>query len=832
MDTRNENSSLGARRATAPPLGLIARLSGWCFDHRRAALGIWATALIVVFAAAGAIGPAFSASSEAPDSESADGFAVLNEYFGDLGTGGQSGTIVFSAEQGVDDPEVVAAMETLFAEVDAGFPDEDGVPQHPGATVISPYGEQGAPQIARDGPLAGQVAYAQVNLGSDVTDTESGALGEAIAESSPTIDGLEVYPGGQYLAVFEPPESELVGLAFAVIVLIIAFGSVLAMGLPIAVALGGVGVGIGTITLLSNVLDVPDFTSLIAMMIGLGVGIDYALFIVTRYRENLHDGLAPRAATVAAMDTAGRAVIFAGVTVVISMLGLLLVGLGWLAGMGVGVSATVLATMITSVTLLPALIGFAGERVEVTRWRGLIMAGWVAFALFGLGIGVPFLAAVGVGLAVLTLVASFAVRPLRRAVPERRRTPLTETFAYRWSRTIQRRPLVWLAAGTIVLLILASPLLGMRLGFSDEGNYPEETYTRKAYDLLADGFGPGFNGPFLITVVAGDSAADGDVLALSNALAATPGVATVTPPIPNNPEQPAAYLMNLVPSSAPQDEASTALVATLRDDVIPTATAGTSLDVKVTGLAATNVDITDFLSQRMLIFFGAVLALSCVLLLMVFRSVLVPIKAVIMNVLSIASAYGVVVAVFQWGWAGELLGIDGAPINPFIPMMLFAVVFGLSMDYEVFLLSRVREEYVKSGDSATAVANGLASTARVITAAAAIMVVVFGSFMFEDVREAKLFGLGLAVAILLDATLVRMLLVPATMELLGDRNWWMPKWLDRIVPRLNVEGRPGHASSPELSGAGLDEPPVVGAGSVSIPEVGVVASRERSDVLG
>ena len=826
MDIRNEGSQLG-RGATAGPShqqGPLARISGWCFDHRLAALGLWIAVLVVVFTAAGVVGDDFSASSDAPDSESAEGFAVLERYFAELGTGGQSGTIVFRAEQGVDDPEVVAAMEALFATVDAGFPDASGVAQHPGATVISPYGEQGVGQIARDGQLAGQVAYAQINLGPDVTDTESGAIGEAIAAEAPSIDGLEVYPGGSYLAEFEPPKTELVGLAFAVIVLIVAFGSVLAMGLPIAVALGGVGVGIASITLLSNVLDVPDFTSIIAMMIGLGVGIDYALFIVTRYRENLHQGMAPRAATVAAMNTSGRAVIFAGVTVVISMLGLLLVGLGWLAGMGVGVSVTVLATMVTSVTLLPALLSLAGSRVEVTRWRGLVMAGFVAVSLFGLGVGLTPVALTGAGLAVLTLLASFGIGALRRPVPRRRPRPMVATFAYRWSRTIQRRPWVWLATGTLVLVALASPLFGMRLGFSDEGNYPEETYTRQAYDLLAEGFGAGFNGPFLVTVVPGPGDTSGTVSALHQALAAAPGVATVTPPFPNDPADPEAYVMTIVPASAPQDEASTALVTTLRDDVIPAASDGTGLDVKVTGLAATNVDITDFLSQRMLIFFAAVLALSFVLLLAVFRSVLVPIKAVAMNVLSIGAAYGVVVAVFQWGWAGELLGIDGGPVNPFIPMMLFAVVFGLSMDYEVFLLSRIREEFLETRDSATSVANGLASTARVITAAAAIMVVVFGSFVFEDLREAKLFGLGLAVAVLLDATLVRMLLVPATMELLGDRNWWMPSWLDRLMPRVDVEGL--------ASGPGLDETPIVGAGSVPVPEVGVVGERETSDVFG
>jgi RND superfamily putative drug exporter len=305
---------------------------------------------------------------------------------------------------------------------------------------------------------------------------------------------------------------------------------------------------------------------------------------------------------------------------------------------------------------------------------------------------------------------------------------------------------------------------------------------------LAAGFGDGFNGPFMITVVPGAGDSPETVEALRQVLTETPGVAEVTPVMPNDPTSPEAYLMSVIPTTAPQDEATTELVTTLRDHVIPTAVDGTELDVKVTGLAAVNIDITEFLAQRIFVFFAAVLALSFVLLMMVFRSLLVPIKAVIMNVLSIAGAYGAVVAVFQWGWAGDLLGIAGAPINPFIPMMLFAIVFGLSMDYEVFLLSRVREEFVKTGDSARSVADGLASTARVITAAAAIMVVVFGSFMFEDMRELKLFGLGLGLAVLLDATLVRMLLVPATMELLGDRNWWMPAWLDRILPHLNVEG--------------------------------------------
>ncbi len=812
--TITENPPSTPRRGNdgAPPRRrstLLGRVAGWCFDHRIKAVGLWLLALFLILGAAGAAGSRFSASSSVPGSGSAAGFEVLKEHFPDLGTGGQSGTIVFTSRQGVDDPRVRAAMEELFALVDAGFPDAEGVPQHPGGTVVSPYSESGRGQIATAGPLAGQVAYAQVNLAASVDDTESGLLGEAITALAPDIEGLVVLPGGQYLSVVDPPQTELIGLAFAMLVLIVAFGSVIAMGLPIAVALGGVGSGIGTTLLLSQLFTIPDSTILLGMMIGLGVGIDYALFIVSRYREGLHEGRSPRDATVGAMESAGRAVVFAGTTVMISMLGLLLVGIGWIGGMGIGVSATVLATMLTSATLLPALLGLARERVELTRWRGLIAAGFSAAALFALGIGLAPLAALGATLAVLTLLASVAVRPLRGTVPRRQAKPVRDTYAYRWSRTIQRAPRRWAVGAAAILLVLAAPVLGLRLGWVDEGSFPKDTPARQAYDLLAEGFGDGFNGPFVITVVPGADGSPEAVDRLHRALEETPGVAAVTPPLVDDPAQPGAYVMRLVATSAPQDEATSDLVRRLRHDVIPAATAGSALDVHVTGSAATNIDITDYLAGRMPIFFGAVLALSFLLLMTVFRSLLVPLKAVVVNVLSIGAAYGIVVAVFQWGWAGQLLGIEAGPINPFIPMMLFAIVFGLSMDYEVFMLSRIREEYVRSGDATTSVADGLASTARVITAAAAIMIVVFASFMLEDLREIKLFGLGLALAVLLDATLVRMVIVPATMELLGDRNWWIPKWLDRLLPHLEIErsAAPARVVSPAAVG---EERSVVG----------------------
>jgi putative drug exporter of the RND superfamily len=685
--------------------------------------------------------------------------------------------------------------------VDAGFPDEDGVPEHPGATVISPYSEQGDGQIARQGPLADELGYAQVNLAADIDLTESALIGEAIADNAPAVEGLEVLPGGAALAPYEPPESELIGLAFAIVILILAFGSVLAMGLPVAVALGGVAAGIAATLLLSNVYAIPDFTPSVGVMIGLGVGVDYALFIVTRYREGTRAGKPPRAATLAAMDTAGRAVIFAGITVVISLLGMLLMGIRVVAGLGLGASVTVLLTMISSLTLLPALLSLAQERIEITRWRGLVTAGLVALAMLGAGIGFPPLAAGGAILAAATLLVSFAVRPLRRYVPRRSAKPARDTAAYRWSRTIQRRPGLGLAIGTVALLTLASPILGLRLGVADESNHPEGTYTRRAYDLLAEGFGEGFNGPLLITVVPAAEASAGDtagaVQRLRQALAGTPGVAAVTEPVPDDPTAPAALLITLMPTTAPQAEATSVLVTRLRDDVIPATVNGTELDVTITGTTAANIDLTNFLGRRVLLFFGAVLGLSFVLLLLVFRSLVVPFKAVLMNMLTMAATYGVVVAVFQWDWGGDFLGIAGAPIEPFIPMILFAIVFGLSMDYEVFLLSRVREEYARTNDAVESVADGLAATARVITAAAAIMVVVFGSFVLEDDRVLRMFGFGMAVAVLLDATLIRMLLLPATMQLLGARNWWMPRWLDRLAPRLGASGTGSGADSDE-----------------------------------
>jgi RND superfamily putative drug exporter len=769
-------------------------LARWCFRHHWTVIGLWIIAFVGMNVLGGIVGAANESEFESPQSESTQGFATVQEYFPEFGGSGFGGSIVFQTDEGVRSPEIETAMTDLFDEVD----------QIDGVNVISPYSEFGANQISDDGTIA----FARVELANTVDQTESAEIGADIRRDAPEIEGLRIEVGGAPLGEFEPPESELIGLAFAIVVLILSFGSVLAMGLPIGVAIAGVGTGgFGLTTLLSNVVSIPDFAPLIGIMIGLGVGIDYALFIVTRYRELTRAGMSTEDATVGALDTSGRAVVFAGITVVVSLLGMLLIGLSFISGLGIAAATTVLITLIASITLLPALLGLSHAQVEVTRWRGLVAAGFASLALLGAGLSIPAIAAAGgIGL-LLTLVLGAKVppfskrlgvtpvgplvKPLARVVPPRRHKPVRDTIAYRWSHAIQARPWTFLISGAVVLLVLASPILGLRLGFSDEGNFPEDTTTRQAYDLIAEGFGPGFNGQFLIAVEVDDPSDAAVVQQLAEAVAADPGVDRTGPPFPSNPDDPAAsdaYLINVIPTTSPQDEVTVDTVERLRDDVVPSVVDGTGVVANVTGQVPSTIDFTHYLSGRILVFFAAVLGVSFLLLMMVFRSLLVPLKAVIMNVLSIAAAYGAAVAIFQWGWMGSVFGVEPAPIEPFVPMMLFAIVFGLSMDYEVFLLSRVKEEYDRTGDPKASVADGLAATARVITAAAAIMVVVFGAFLLEDDRIVKLFGTGLALAVLLDATLVRMLLVPATMELLGSKNWWLPKWLDRILPTLNVEG--------------------------------------------
>ena len=761
---------------------MYSSLGRWCYRHPWRVLAAWLLVIVVAGGSARGLGAAYGGAPATRDSESSRGADILDTHFGRIGTA-ISGRIVLRAEQGVDDPAVRTAVTGLFESVDA----------IEGVTVASPYDPDGVRRIAGQGREAGRIAYADVETAEGTAANEAADIGAEIdrlieASQLRSMPGVQVEVGGAWLAEREPPESEAIGLAFAVFVLIMAVGSVVAMGMTVGTALIGVGVGAAGIIVLSNVATVPEFAPTIGIMIGLGVGIDYALFIITRYREWVGRGLTSEDATASALDSAGRSVIFAGATVVVSLLGLLLMGLPFVAGLGMSAAVTVAVVMAGSVTLLPAAIGLIGDRVSTTRVRGLAASALIGVALLGVGAGLrPLLAALP--LAVVVLVAgSFgtSANPLRRLVAHRQAKPLRDTGWYRLSRVVQARPWLFAIGGTVVLLTLAAPVLGLRLGFSDEGNFAEDTTTRKAYDLVSEGFGPGANGPLLVVATISAPQQMAALNSLSGVLNQTEGVAFASPARPS-PDGEAA-LIRVQPATGPQDAATEDLVNRLRYNVIPQALDGTGLDAMVSGLVAFNIDFTDYLAGRIPIFFAAVLGASFLLLMAIFRSLVVPLKAVIMNMLSIGAAYGVIVAVFQWGWFGGIFGIEPAPIEPFIPMMLFAILFGLSMDYEVFLLSRMKEEYERTGDAVNSVADGLAATARVITAAAAIMVVVFGSFVLEDNRVIRLFGLGLATAIAIDATLVRMLIVPSTMELLGARNWWLPRWLDRILPNLRVEG--------------------------------------------
>ena len=707
---------------------MLQRLARTMYRRRRWVLGGWIVLLVATFMLSSSLNGAFKTEFKLPGTESQAAFDLLEKSsFRNRQVQAQ---IVFAAPQGIDDSAVQEAMEGLFAEVEEKIPDVE---------VQSPYSEEGARQVSRNG----RIAYAQLNF-ADRSGEEFVADGKEIKTFAEDVraPGLRIEFGGDIFADAEiGGASEAIGILAAIVILLIAFGSVLAMGLPIGTALFGIGTGIAIVLSVRTIVDMPDFTTAAVAMVGLGVGIDYALFIVTRYRENLAAGADPERSVVHAVDTAGRAVLFAGSTVVISVLGLLLMKTSVMRGVAIGISIGVLTTMVASVTLLPALLGFVGRNIDK----------------FGL--------------------------------PHRKRPEgdIRESGWTRWSHVIQRRP--WPAAiiGLLVLLILAIPLLSMRLGFTDAGNRPESDTTRQAYDLVADGFGAGFNGPLLLATETPNGESDLAVLdELTTKLNETEGVAFATPP-QANPEGTVA-VQQVFPTTDPQAEETADLVTRLRDDVIP-GVVGDRVDVKVGGLTAAADDFAAYTAERLPIFVGAVLLLSFLLLMLVFRSLLVPLKAVIMNLLSIGAAYGVVVAVFQWGWGASLIGVGReAPVEAWAPVFIFAIVFGLSMDYEVFLLSRIREEYDRTGDNATAVADGLALTARVITAAALIMFFVFGSFVLGPEVALKLMGLGLAVAVLIDATIVRMVLVPATMELLGDWNWWLPKWLDRILPRVHVEG--------------------------------------------
>ena len=695
---------------------MLARLSRFAYHRRRLVVVVWIAVLVTVATVGGRLGGDDTTDYGTPGSESSAANDLLDERF--PAGSGDTIDVVWSA----DDVTTPAARARA-----ARFLDEAAGLDHVVAVV------------ERETASDGTVAYATLQL--DTWDMPVEVTGELLdAAEAADGDGFTIDLAGNPVQTAEQGEvgSEGIGLLVAAVILLVSFGSLLAMGLPILSAVLGVGVASGLIALLANVVDVPDWATSVATMIAIGVGIDYSLLIVTRYRSALSRGSAPEAAVVEAISTAGRSVVFAGATVMVSLLGMIVMRLPYLHGVAFGSSIAVGVMVALSVTLLPAVLGFAGHRIDRLR--------------------VPLIG---------------------------RKAP-TESLSYRWSRAIQRRPWTAALAGLVLLLTLSAPALGLRLGFPDAGNGPSSLTSRRAYDTLTETFGPGRNGTLLVVADLTDGGTLADVDHLRGELAAMEGVEFVAPP-QVNPSSDTAVL-SVVPSTSPQDEATQTLLRAARDEVIPPVAAASGMEVRVGGLTASFLDQTSAIADRLPLFIGAVVGLSLLLLLVVFRSVLVALKAGVMNLLSVFAAYGVISVAAAGGWLGELVGIpEATPVPSFIPMMMFAILFGLSMDYEVFLLSRIREEHERTGDNTRSVADGLATTARVITAAAAIMVAVFGAFVASDQVFLKLIGLGLATAIFVDATVVRMVLVPSSMQLLGERNWWLPRWLDRLVPQVSVD---------------------------------------------
>ena len=710
----------------------------WVTGHRKTVIAGWIVALIAIGMVSSSVGADYSEDFKLPSSDSQEAFDLLENRF--PAQSGETVQIVFESDAGVEAPAVKSNMERAFAEIEA-------LPHV--SEVASPYAGGGAAAVSSDG----KIAYATVQFDvftNEFADDETQKL--IAAGRAAAGEDLRVEFGGGPIVEAEAEEegdpSFAVGLLAAVVVLLITFGSVVAMGLPILTALFALGVGLSFVALGTHVFSTADFATTLAAMIGLGVGIDYALFIVTRFRNGLDEGLGKREAAIAAIDTAGRAVLFAGITVIIALMGMLLLGLSFLYGVALAAAIAVLFTMIAALTLLPALLSMVGHGINRLRIPGL----------------------------------------------GGKRTSIDEGgFWFRWSREVQRRP--WLAAAISggLLIALCIPTLSLRLGTNDAGTEPVSSTTRQAYDLLAEGFGPGFNGPFQLVAALPEKGDDAALVELRRELQGAEGVEAVTNVMLNPAENTGVF--QLYPTTSPQSEATTELLDRIRDDAIPAIEQRTGAQVHVGGINAVFEDFGTAIAEKLPLFIGVVVLLSALLLMVVFRSLLVPLKAVLMNLLSIGAAFGLIVAVFQWGWGASLIGVDSTgPIISFFPIFLFAIIFGLSMDYEVFLMSRIHEEWENRKDATEAVTRGLALTGRVITAAAAIMVTVFASFMLGDDRIIKLFGLGLAAAVFIDAVIIRSVLVPAVMQLLGKRAWYFPGWLDRACPKLHVEPAEGDPS--------------------------------------
>ncbi|MFC8085891.1 MMPL family transporter [Streptomyces sp. NPDC057340] len=703
---------------TSASHGRFGALAGWAQRHRWAALVLWVAVVAAITLGSTAVGSAYKNDFTLPGTDSQRATDLFEQHGSDQA--GDSIQIVFKDTTGVQGAK--DRVEPMLAEVRqmAGVAD-----------VRSPFADASA--VSEDGTIA----YASVTLDGKVEEVPKEDVAEIldVAQHIAT-DDLQVEVGGEAARNAEdqaPPTAELTGIVAALVILVLLFGSLLAASLPLITALFAVGGAIGLIALASHIFTVADFTPPILLLIGLGVGVDYALLIFYRYRHELLAGAEPDEAGRKALGSAGRTVFFAGCTVIVALLGLVALGFGSLQGIALAVAVTVLVTIAASLVLLPALLALFGDRIQ------------------------------------------------RHVLKQRARAAkkgMTEGNRWRaMAGAVQRRPVPTLLVGVIALLALSAPALGMRLGFADSGNDAQDTTSRHAYDLLAEGFGPGFNGP-LIVLVKGDQQAGQAVQAQ---LATTDGVAEASPAMPS--EDGALSTVFVYPTTSPQSTGTVDLVHHLRDDVAPPLEHATGAEVLVGGATAASQDVSETLADRLPLFVAVVVGVSSILLLLVFRSIWIPVKAAVLNLLSISAALGVITLVFQHGWFGAQPG----PVEAFIPALIFAIVFGLSMDYEVFLVSRIQEEWLRTKDPAQSVREGLAATGKVITAAAGIMMFVFGAFVLSPDRMLQQFGLGLAVAILLDAVVIRCLIVPAVMQMLGRWAWWLPAPLARKLPKVSIE---------------------------------------------
>jgi len=726
-------------------------LARWSFSHRRTVLAAWLLVVIGLTVIHSAAGSDYRDSFKLSGTESAEAQELLRQSSPQ--TSGDVDHIVVAAEDGgsITEPKLKSEVTTMLGRVEK-------LP-HVGS-VASPYAPGASAQISKDG----RIAYATVTFDEQANDLPTGAIERVITVAQEAAhEGLDVQLGGQAIGQTNKPSTggTAIGFVAAAIVLFLVFGSFSAMLMPLLTAGFGLGAGVAVIGLLSHAITMASFSSELSLLIGLGVGVDYALFIVTRFRQGLLRGLSAEDAVVDALDTSGRAVMFAGITVCIALLGMFALGVSFLYGVAIAASVVVSLTVVSALTLLPALLGFTGPRILGRKTRRALAE--------------------------------------KGALAESDESPAWS----RWAGVLQRRPALFAAGAALLLIVIAIPFLSIRLGSSDEGNDPSDTTTRQAYDLLAEGFGPGFNGPLQLVAQVPDKQAEAGFERVLATAAKAEDVVTVTPAkvIPGADGRPAVATANVIPEGSPQDASTTDLLHRLRDEIIPDAATEGAPQVLVGGQTAVFEDFSGVLSNKLPLFIGVVVALSFLLLMAVFRSLVVPAMASVMNLLSAGAAFGVVTAVFQWGWGASLIGIDRTgPIEAFLPVMVFAILFGLSMDYEVFLVSRIYEEWRKRGDNREAVVHGLSATARTITAAATIMVLVFAAFILGGERVIMLFGVGLASAVLLDALIVRSVLVPSLMLLAGRSNWWLPAWLDRILPHLNVEGSDtGSEPSPRLA---------------------------------